>query len=390
MADKRPKRQRTGRSCMFFDASLQHREEIELRRALNESLKEARSAQQKHEEPAQPSAETRSICTNTETRLRLKKPRGPKLKKCSKTRSLEIKQNEGVTKGSEPTITNEEVLAKSKDQKGDSAKWRKLQNKGSLSEKQQRKELQSPEKSDKVVKSNKLVKAGQKRELKIVLNKQKTNGNLFTCKKGNDGKKRNVVKSLTEKFNTASKDEKQPSTKCARRKQENNDQNDIETCNDQVKKRKITPPKLVPEVLLKTEKTLFSVEERYTSDISALKQEVSDVLQGKLRKKHKQRLKDRKLVSPLGEIYIPANTAKTEDFLTFLCLRGSASLPRSFEVFNNPDPFFTQPTQQFPDEEGFSSPMLHTQSSVTYSPPSSSSLSEFSADSPMSSIDGWL
>lgn len=306
----------------FFDASLQHREEIELRRALNESLKEARSAQQKHEEPAQPSSETRSICTNTETRLRLKKPRGPKLKKCSKTRSLEIKQNEGITKGSEPTITNEEVLAKSKDQKGDSAKWRKLQNKGSLSEKQQRKELQSPEKSDKVVKSNKLVKAGQKRELKIVLNKQKTNGNLFTCKKGNDGKKRNVVKSLTEKFNTASKDEKQLSTKCAKRKQENNDQNDIETCNDQVKKRKITPPKLVPEVLLKTEKTLFSVEERYTSDISALKQEVSDVLQGKLRKKHKQRLKDRKLVSPLGEIYIPANTAKTEDFLTFLCLRG--------------------------------------------------------------------
>lgn len=375
---------------MFFDASLQHREEIELRRALSASLKEARSAQQKHEEPAQPNVETRSICTNTETRLRLKKSRCPKLKKYSKSCSLKIKQNEGIKKGSELTITSEEVSAKAKDQKEDSDKCRKLQNKGFLSKNQQRKELQSPKKSNKVVKSNKLVNTGQKRELKNILNKQNTNGKLFTSKKGNDAKKSKVVQSLTVKFNTASKDEKQPYTKCSKQKQEIEGQNDIETSNDQVKKRKLTSPKLVPEVVLETEKNFHSVEERYTSDISTLKQEVSNVLQGKLRKRLRQKLKDRKLVNPLGEIYIPANIAKTEDFLTFLCLRGSASLPRSFEVFNNPDPFFTKPTHQFPDEEVLSCPMLHTHSSVTYSPPLSSSPSESSADSPMSSIDGWL
>ena len=68
---------------------------------------------------------------------------------------------------------------------------------------------------------------------------------------------------------------------------------------------------------------------------------------------------------------------------------GNAGLPRSYEVFNNPDPFVTQPAHQLADGV-FSSPMLPIQSSVTYSPPSSSAPSETSAASPMSSSDGWL
>lgn len=49
----------------------------------------------------------------------------------------------------------------------------------------------------------------------------------------------------------------------------------------------------------------------------------SHSLQTKIKKRLKHKFKDRKLVNPLGEIYIPANVAKTEDFLTFLCLRGN-------------------------------------------------------------------
>ena len=73
-----------------------------------------------------------------------------------------------------------------------------------------------------------------------------------------------------------------------------------------------------------------------------------------------------------------------------MLVSGNASLPRSFEVFNNPDPFVTQPTHQFADEGVFSSPVLPIQSSVAYSPPSSTAPSETSAPSPMSSTDGWL
>lgn len=73
-----------------------------------------------------------------------------------------------------------------------------------------------------------------------------------------------------------------------------------------------------------------------------------------------------------------------------MLVSGNASLPRSYEVFNNPDPFVTQPAHQLADEGVFSSPMLPIQSSVTYSPPSSSAPSETSAASPMSSTDGWL
>ena len=73
-----------------------------------------------------------------------------------------------------------------------------------------------------------------------------------------------------------------------------------------------------------------------------------------------------------------------------MLVSGNSTLPRSFEVFNNPDPFVTQPAHQLAGEGVFSSPVLPIQSSVTYSPPSSREPSEASAPSPMSSTDGWL
>ena len=59
----------------------------------------------------------------------------------------------------------------------------------------------------------------------------------------------------------------------------------------------------------------------YSADMNNVSN--SHSLQGKVKKRLKHKFKDRKLVNPLGEIYIPANVAKTEDFLTFLCLRGN-------------------------------------------------------------------
>lgn len=69
-------------------------------------------------------------------------------------------------------------------------------------------------------------------------------------------------------------------------------------------------------------------------------------------------------------------------------LSGNSSLPRCFDVFNNPDPFFTQPAHD--GDAAVSFPALPMQSSVIYSPPSSSAPSESSAASPMSSVDGWV
>ena len=278
-------------------------------------MKEARNAQEKQqEEPVEPTVETRSICTNTETRIRIKKSRGIKWKKCSKSDSLEKKKNDIVEEESELSSKSSKVLTKSLKRKCDSAKSKKVENRGFLSKEQQRMELQSPEKSKKVV------KACKKRELKIVLHQGKTTRKSLTNKKVNDAKKSKVVKSLTEKFSTVSKDKKHPSTTCSKRKQESKGQSVVDTCSDQVKKRKTTSQNAE---VTKAEEISHSVEGSNTVDnISELKRQVSSALQGKLKKRLKHRLKDRKLVNPLGEIYIPANIAKTEDFLTFLCLRG--------------------------------------------------------------------
>ncbi|KAL9974722.1 hypothetical protein ACROYT_G011801 [Oculina patagonica] len=392
MAEERPKRQRTVRSCTeFFGAGLLHKEEVELRRALNASLKEARNVQQKkREKSAEPVIETRSICTNTDTKIRIKASRDTsKSEKSSrKEHSHKKKKRENKKEESELSWKSDQVTIKSQNKTDGAYESSKVKNKGSSSKEVekclQRKELQSP------IKSHKATKPCKGKELKILF-QSKTAKKQLNSKKVKGNKKSRVVQSLTEKFSGAGNAEKHTPMSCGKRKKESVGQSLDETCSDPVKKKKKIPLQKTEDAQAKQISCTAVGETQSTtsSSVCELKQ-VPNVLQGKLRRKIKHKLKDRKLVSPLGEIYIPANIAKTEDFLTFLCLRGSSSLPRSFEVFNNPDPFFTHPTHHFADEGAFSCPVLPIQSSVTYSPPSSNAPSESSAASPMSSTDGWL
>ena len=77
-------------------------------------------------------------------------------------------------------------------------------------------------------------------------------------------------------------------------------------------------------------------------------------------------------------------------YKVFSLLPGNSNLPRCFDVFKDPDPFFTQPGQQFPGNMALPCSTFPMQSSVIYSPPSSCTPSESSAPSPMSSTDGWI
>lgn len=299
-----------------------HKEEVELRRALNASLKEARNVQQKkREKSAEPVIETRSICTNTNTKIRMKASRDASKteKSGSKEHSLKKKKRENKKEESELSWKSDQVSIKSHNKTDVAYESSKVNNKSSSRKEVekclQRKELQSP------IKSHKVTKACKGKELKILF-QSKTAKKLLNSKKVKGDKKSRVVQSLTEKFSGAGNAEKHAPMSCGKRKKESEGQSLDETCSDQVKKKKTTLRKTEdakPEQISCT-----SVEETQSttsSSICELKQ-VPNELQGKLRRRIKHKLKDRKLVSPLGEIYIPANIAKTEDFLTFLCLRG--------------------------------------------------------------------
>ena len=293
---------------------------MELRRALHASLKEARNAQQKKQEKAvEPMVETRSICTNTNTRIRIKGSKNKSEKK-PKENSLEKTKRENEKEESKLFSNSSQVLAKSKNKtEVETLERRKLGKKDLLSNKKlgkclQRKELQSPTKQ-------KVTKPSKGKELKILL-QSKASRKLLNCKKVKRDQKNKVVQSLTEKFSVVGTVGKHQSTASNKRRKDGKDQSFVETSSDEVKKRKTT---LQNAECVTAEQISCSVEETLsnTSDnIWELQQQVSNGLQGKLRRKIKHKLKDRKLVNPLGEIYIPANIAKTEDFLTFLCLRG--------------------------------------------------------------------
>lgn len=78
--------------------------------------------------------------------------------------------------------------------------------------------------------------------------------------------------------------------------------------------------------------------------------------------------------------------------LIYFLFPGNSGLPKSFDIFSNPDPFVTQPADQYFDDATASFPAFPMQSSVTYSPPSSRAPtpSDSSVASPMSSNDGWI
>ena len=128
--------------------------------------------------------------------------------------------------------------------------------------------------------------------------------------------KSKIVQSLNAKFRAAVRDETLVSA-------EINNYGDIQrddtTCSDKIKKKSFS----VQNDGEKLEQ-MSGPSEVINSQAKncELRLQESNAGHGKLRRRLKHKLKDRKLVCPLGEIYIPANVAKTEDFLTFLCLRG--------------------------------------------------------------------
>lgn len=448
MADKRPRRQRKVRSSTeFFGAGLLHKEEIELRKALNASLREVRnphpkkqeksseslattstrsactdtnrSGDQKEGKPDKPVVKTKTVCTGTNTKFRIKSDRTKKSDNTNKEKGNSIEKNKAKGKRrqsdaswkrsqvldtslkrkecgeiacgslkkkkkeieeteSEASQTSCKVLNNSLKRKyEEAAKGGKVRSKKSKSVAW--KELESPTKTHKVAQSSR----GKK--LKILAKGKAAKHESLDNRKLKATQKSKVVQSLTEKFSATVRTEKQSSTE---KKKGSEGQRVVVSCGDGIKKKKSS---LLNDNIEKSEQNSGSSEVTSNPEkICELRQHVSNAFQGKVRRRLKHVLKNRRLVSPLGEIYIPANVAKTEDFLTFLCLRGNSSLPRCFDVFKDPDPFFTQAAHQFPGDTTLSCPALPMQSSVIYSPPSSCPPSESSAASPMSSVDSWM
>lgn len=342
----------------FFGAGLLHREEVELRKALQASLREAKSAhlkkqgkptdpvllaqsicadsratESKHEEPAD-QGPTKSVCTGTNTGFRIKssvrkKIEKPKTKqhgnlfvKKKDTEMTKTETSQEVSKVWTKPLKRKNVLELSfgpveKKKKGSEERKKDATQKGSRKSSTKsgrgkgtegitdtRKDLKSP------TKTSKFTQFCKEKE-QAILPKSKAIQKLCNRMKGSY--KCKVVQSLTKKFN-AVKDEKQPATK------NSEDQTAGRACSNDLKKKTNTLQN--DEVQICTQDCGPSGNCSKTDKICEVGQEVPNSLQGKVRRKLKHKFKNRRLVSPLGEIYIPANIAKTEDFLTFLCLRG--------------------------------------------------------------------
>ena len=129
--------------------------------------------------------------------------------------------------------------------------------------------------------------------------------------------KSKIVQSLNAKFSAAVRDETLLSAKV---KNDGDIQRDDTACSDKIKKKSFSVQndgETLEQIMSGRSEVINSQDKNCEHRL-----QVSNAGHGKLRRRLKHKLKDRKLVCPLGEIYIPANVAKTEDFLTFLCLRG--------------------------------------------------------------------
>ena len=329
---------------------LLHKEEVELRKALHASLKETINAHKKKQEMTDKPVITRSVCTSTNTTFRIKSTLSKKSentdkqkgdhtgKKTKSTKESErgesglsqegsqglikplkrkdvgeiavgsFKKKKRVHEGREseapPQSTNTSTKPLKSKGGEETAESREVGSKKSLKEEVGKaiamKKLKSP------TKRHKVTQLSRGMELKILpKNKHKSLNN----RKMSGSQKSKAVQSLSEKFSATVKDGKQPATE--RKK-------DTE---GQIKKIKSALES--KDKIEKSELNAAPSEETSNPDkICELRRQVSNSLQGKVRRKLKCKLKNRRLVSPLGEIYIPANIAKTEDFLTFLCLRG--------------------------------------------------------------------
>jgi len=368
----------------FFGAGLLHKEEVELRRALNASLREVRRSHTKKEEkPSEFIATTtrcvcsttntevsqeeddhsdellevtKTVCIGTNTMFRIKSDhskksddtnkgkggsfkmqkteRGQKKSKASKQESelfkkplkrkngAEIsfcsfkKKKKGI-KGieSEPSFQNGSKMP-SKSTAGELTKSGIVGNKVRLNEEMGisidivKKGFKSPTKTNKVCQ----LSGGKKPKMlvkdKVGLYKPLHKRNMKGAQKSK------IVRSLNAKFSAAVRDETLLSAEI---KNDGDIQRDDTACSDKIKKKSFS----VENDGEKLEQMSGPSEVINSQDTNCeLRLQVSNAGHGKMRRRLKHKLKDRKLVCPLGEIYIPANVAKTEDFLTFLCLRG--------------------------------------------------------------------
>ena len=367
----------------FFGAGLLHKEEVELRRALNASLREVRHSHTKKEEKPsdftatttrfvcsttntevsqeddhsdEPLEVTKTVCIGTNTMFRIKSDRskksddtnkgkggsskkqkterGQKINKASQQESelfkkplkrkngAEIsfcsfkKKKKGI-KGieSEPSFQNGSKMP-SKSIAGEPTKSGVVGNKVRLNEKMGmsidivRKGFKSPTKTNKVCQ----LSGGQKPKMlvkdKAALYKPLHKRNMKGAQKSK------IVQSLNAKFSAAVRDETLISAEI---KNDGDIQRDDTACSNKMKKKSFS----VQNDGEKLEQMSGPSEVINSQDKNCeLRLQLSNAGHGKMRRRLKHKLKDRKLVCPLGEIYIPANVAKTEDFLTFLCLRG--------------------------------------------------------------------
>lgn len=450
MANERPNRQRRERSATeFFRASLLHKEEVELRKALHASLKEART-DSKRKQPNQSgsiilnaeapkkaqgnyfeSYSTKSVSTGTDTRFRLKSSAKKKFEITSKQYGDSLAKSNAERKGKGFCERTGQLLITSMKRKGNGdttscfvkrkkTNHEKWNNQAAASQKSSKKVSTSlAKKIDSAIISTKQNNRGctnntlkketgksmTKKDLQSPLNTLRASRSLWeqeltilpksklTLKKSQNISKVNcshkgkVVRSLIAKFGANASDERDLPARQTRGDDVREVQTDIGCTKmwSRTDLQKNEFGKLKQDCSpLENPSSIYSADMKHVSS--------SHSLQGKAKKRLKHKFKDRKLVNPLGEIYIPANVAKTEDFLTFLCLRGSSGLPKSFDIFSNPDPFVTQPADQSFDDGTASFQAFPVQSSVTYSPPSSRAPtpSDSSVASPVSSNDGWI
>ena len=368
----------------FFGAGLLHKEEVELRRALNASLREVRRSHTKKEEKPnefiatttrcvwsttntevsqeddqsdEPLEMTKTVCIGTNTMFRIKSDRskksddtnkgkggsfkkqkterGQKINKDSQQESelfkkplkrkngaeisfCSVKKKKKGIKGieSEPSFQNGSKMP-SKSTAGEPTKSGVVGNTVRLNEEMGmsidivKKGFKSPTKTNKVCQHS----GGQKPKMlvkdKAALYKPLHKRNMKGAQKSK------IVQSLNAKFSATVGDETLLSAEV------NNDgdiQRDDTSCSDKINKKSFS----VQNDGEKLEQIMSGRSEVINSQDKNCEQrlQASNAGHGKLRRRLKHKLKDRKLVCPLGEIYIPANVAKTEDFLTFLCLRG--------------------------------------------------------------------
>ena len=364
-----------------------------MRRALQASLKEAN--QKKQEKPVEPVISARSVCTNTKafkkeqdkpnepvttrsictgtnTMFRIKSTVRKKLENATKQcgDSLEKKKKGIEVRESGTSQGTSQVLTKPLKRKDvavitfSSVKKRKKESEKKDKEGSQRIRYEGPTKLKKGKGVKKIIdrrKDGKKmkkplnesiacKELKSpgkthqvtqssreILPKSKAAVHkLFNSRKMKGSQKSKVVQSLTEKFTVTVRDGKQPATGFM--KKDSEDQMDTDSSSDKMKKKTGLQKDKVEK--LEQSSGPSEVVSSKTNKICELRQTVSNSLHGNVRRRLKHKFKNRRLVSPLGEIYIPANIAKTEDFLTFLCLRGKLvkgreSVPCNVHIFSD-------------------------------------------------------